>query len=140
MDWTWSGFAGFNKITSPGLVFASVLLKRPARKSACVVSVKQFPPAIGTASFCKANVVVPAPGTVAFIPYEPGVPLAVNVGATATPRAFVVDTANLLEVLGKEAPAPPTFGFTVHVTVIPLIAGFTVTVGGITNGWFKAAF
>ena len=76
---------------------------------------------------------LPAPGAVAFIEYVPVVPLAVKVGAVATPLAFVVDVANRVPVPGNTPPAPPPAGFAVQVTVIPLTTGLTVAVIGVAN-------
>ena len=78
-------------------------------------------------SLVKVNVVVPAPGTVAFMEYVPVVLPATNAGAVATPLAFVIEVAIRELVLVNVAPAPPT-AFTVHVTGIPPDTGPTVTV------------
>src|SRR3954468_2689123 len=137
---TWSGFAGLSRTTLPGLVFTSVLFVTPAAKSACVVSVAHEGPKTGVGSIASEKVVVPAPGAVAFIEKRPDDPLAVSGGAVARPEAFVTETADLPPVLGKFAPAPLPPLLAVHVTVIPAMAGLTVTLIGVVNCWLSAVF
>ena len=104
------------------------------------MSVIQAGPANGAGALVSAKLVVPAPGTVAFMKYDPDCPLAVSVGAVATPAASVVVTANRLLVLGNAALTPAALGLTVQVTASPLAAGVVVTLIGVANDWPGDAF